>query len=248
MLASNPYPLVIAHRGSSAHAPENTLAAFELAVAQGVHAIELDAKLSADGHVVVIHDPDVRRTTGKDGLVSQMPLAALRELDAGSGFGLRYQGEKIPTLEEVFACIGRQILINVELTNYTTPQDGLVDQVVELIRTMDRVENVLLSSFILENLIRARQRMPSVRTGYLAPFWRALPRLYASRHFAYDAFHPYRTDVNFWLVRHVHQRERKLFVYTVNRPNEMMHLADLGVDGFFTDDPVLAFQTLGVKT
>jgi len=248
MFASIPCPLVIAHRGSSAHAPENTLAAFELAVAQGATAIELDAKLSADRHVVVIHDSSVRRTTGRDGLVSQMSLAALRQLDAGGFFDPHYQGERIPTLEEVFACIGPQILINVELTNYTTPQDGLVDHVIDLIRKMDRVETVLLSSFLMDNLIRARHLMPSVRIGYLAPFLRALPRLVTSRRLDYDAFHPYRLDVGTWLVRHVHEQKRKLFVYTVNHPRDMVRLVHLGADGFFTDDPILAFQTLGVKT
>jgi glycerophosphoryl diester phosphodiesterase len=112
---------------------------------------------------------------------------------------------------------------------------------------MDRLNSVLLSSFLIKNLTHARRLMPSVRTGFLAPGFLAVPRLFTSRHAAYDAFHPYKSDVSPWLVKHVHQRKRQLFVYTVNRPDEMRRLAGLGVDGIFTDDPVLAFQILGVR-
>ena len=86
-----PRPLILAHRGASAHAPENTLAAYELALVQGAHGVELDAKLSADGEVVVIHDATVDRTTDGKGRVSQLTLAALRELDAGSFFSEKFK-------------------------------------------------------------------------------------------------------------------------------------------------------------
>src|SRR5512143_1463332 len=100
-LTSLPQPVVFAHRGASAHAPENTLAAFELALAQDADAIELDVKLTADGQAVVIHDPTLNRTTGSQGSVKNMSLAELKSLDAGSYFSETYRGEKIPTLEEV---------------------------------------------------------------------------------------------------------------------------------------------------
>ena len=124
-----PRPLIFAHRGASAHAPENTLSAFELALEQGAHGIELDVKLTADGEVVVFHDPTIDRTTGGQGRISQLTLAALRELDAGSSFSEKFSGEKIPTLAEVFETIGRRAFINVELTNYSTRNDGLADKV-----------------------------------------------------------------------------------------------------------------------
>src|SRR5512132_864966 len=121
MLESLPQPVLFAHRGASAHAPENTLAAFELALAHQADAIELDVKLTADGHVVVIHDPTVDRTTGSQGRVKDLSLAQIRALEAGSFFSEKYRGEKIPTLEEVFESLGKRIFINVELTNYNTP-------------------------------------------------------------------------------------------------------------------------------
>src|SRR5690242_12342962 len=102
MLESLSRPVIFAHRGACAHAPENTLASFELALAQQADAIELDAKLSADGFVVVHHDDTVDRTTDGKGRLKNLTLAELKKLDAGSSFAETFKGEKIPTLEEVF--------------------------------------------------------------------------------------------------------------------------------------------------
>ena len=118
MFAQPPHPLIFAHRGASAHAPENTLAAFLVALQQGADGIELDAKLTADGHVVVIHDQTVDRTTKISGRVRDMPLEALLELDAGSHFDVAFKGEPIPTLQQVFERMGQEVLINIELSNY----------------------------------------------------------------------------------------------------------------------------------
>jgi len=109
MLKDLPKPAVIAHRGACAYAPENTLAAFELAVQQQADAIELDATLSADGHVVVIHDTTVNRTTDGSGAVNNLSLAAIKELDAGSYYDIAFRGERIPTLSEVFETVGKKI-------------------------------------------------------------------------------------------------------------------------------------------
>jgi glycerophosphoryl diester phosphodiesterase len=108
MYSNLPRPTIFAHRGASAYAPENTLAAFELAIHQKADAIELDVKLSSDDQVVVIHDQTVDRTTNGTGRVNDLPLAALLELDAGSHFDIAYKGESIPTLSQVFETVGRK--------------------------------------------------------------------------------------------------------------------------------------------
>ncbi len=123
-LSNLPKPAIIAHRGASAGAPENTLAAFRLALQQGADAIELDTKLSADGHPVVIHDQTVDRTTMSTGKVRDHTVADLNKMDVGSHFDSAYRGEPIPTLEDVFKAIGQHAIINVELTNYATPRDN----------------------------------------------------------------------------------------------------------------------------
>ena len=140
MLESFLKPMVSAHRGACKYAPENTIASFDLAVEQGADAIELDAKLSADGKVMVIHDQTVDRTTNGKGKVNQLTHQELKQLDAGSFFDPRFSGERIPTLDEVFESVGRKIFINVELTNYASRHDELVPLVDEL-HDADGAEN-----------------------------------------------------------------------------------------------------------
>jgi glycerophosphoryl diester phosphodiesterase len=244
MLESLSQPVIIAHRGASAHAPENTLAAFELALAQNADAIELDVKLSADGQVVVIHDTTVERTTGSLGRVRDLSLAQLRSLDAGSFFSPKYSGEKIPTLEEVFEAMGRRTFINVELTNYNTPRDPLVETVCMLVKKFNLQKNVMFSSFLALNLSKARAYLPGVPRGLLAfnGFLGAWARSFGFMFGRYQALHPNSNDVTPEQVQRVHRLKRRIHVWTVNAAEEMRRLFDWGVDAIFTDDPQLAVQ------
>jgi glycerophosphoryl diester phosphodiesterase len=250
MLSTLTRPVVFAHRGASAHAPENTLASFELALAQGADAIELDARLSADGKVVVFHDPTLDRTTDGTGRLAQKKLADLRALDAGSSFSAQYRGEKIPLLEEVFDAVGNKLFINVHLTNITTPRDPLVDHVCQLVKKYGLEDQVLFSSFMISNLIRARQLLPLVPRGLLAAeHWKgAWARSFGFAFGDYAALHPYITDVDAREVQRVHRLKRRIHVWTVNKPDDMLHLKSWGADGVFTDDPALALQVFGRST
>lgn len=238
------HPLVIAHRGASRYAPENTLAAFRLAVEQGADAVELDAKLSADGEVVVIHDPTTDRTTGFRGEVRQLSLRQLKSLDAGSFFSAQFSGEPVPTLAEVFEAVGEQVLINVELTNYTSPGDALVEKVVALVQKYHLEERVLFSSFHPLNLFRAQRLLPQVPTAILALPGRAgwWARAGWMRRVSPWFVHPYFTDVTARYIAHQHTCNRKVNVWTVNAIADMTHLVEDGVDGLITDDPPAARQ------
>ncbi len=246
MTISWPRPAVIAHRGASAHAPENTLAAFELAVAQGADAIEFDVKLTRDGHVVVLHDQTVDRTTDGRGDLREFPLEALRQLDAGARFADRFRGERIPTLEEVFEAVGRRILINIELTNYATPLDGLVPAVAALVKKFGLEERVLFSSFYPHNLRRAKRLLPQVPCGLLTwagwMGWWGRTRGWRSR--LYEALHPNVRDVEAGLVERVRAGGRRVHVWTVNAEADLERMLAAGVDGVFTDDPPLALRLL----
>ncbi len=243
-LDSWPRPCIFAHRGASAYAPENTLAAFELALQQGAPAIELDVKLSADGHAVVIHDPTVDRTTNGKGKVARLSLAELRALDAGSFFSEKYRGEKIPTLEEVFDLVGKRALINIELTNYTTPRDSLVEEVCRLVREHHMEENVLFSSFLPRNLHQAAILLPEVPRGLLAlEGWKGLwMRSFQFFFGNYQALHPYVSDVTPQQIASVHRIGRRVHVWTVNDAEWIRRLLKWGADGIFTDDPPLALR------
>jgi glycerophosphoryl diester phosphodiesterase len=247
MLTTFSQPVIFAHRGASAHAPENTLAAFELALAQNADGIELDAKLSADGEAIVIHDPRVDRTTGSHGRVKDLTLRELRALDAGSFFAEKFRGEKIPLLEEVFEAVGKRTFINVELTNYRTPRDPLVETVCRLVKKCDLQEHVMFSSFFASNLSKARALLPEVPRGLLAlpGFLGAWARSFGFNFGQYQALHPHLKDVTPQQVQRVHRLERRIHVWTVNAAEEMRSLFRWGVDAIFTDDPQLAVQVRG---
>ncbi len=247
MLYDSSRPAVFAHRGARAYAPENTLSSFELALAQGTDAIELDAKLTADGRIIVFHDATLERTTDGKGKVSQKTLAELRELDAGSHFSEKYRGEKIPLLEEVFDALGKKLFINVELKNYTTPTDDLVARVCELVKRCGLEAKVLFSSFLPGNLTKARRLLPGVPRGLLAApgLAGAWARSFAFSFGDYASLNPSIADADSHAVQRVHRLKRRIHVYTVNDPDDMRKLQSWGADGLFTDDPALALRTLG---
>ncbi|RME06477.1 MAG: glycerophosphodiester phosphodiesterase, partial [Anaerolineae bacterium] len=204
MLDTLPRPVIFAHRGASAHAPENTLVAFDLALRQGADALELDVKLSADGHVVVIHDATVDRTTDGSGRVNQMNLQTLKALDAGCRFDAAFCGERIPTLDEVLEAFGKRTFINIELTNYSSPWDDLPDKVADLVTAHGVEKRVLFSSFNPLALRRIHRRLPEVPIGLLAlpgkaGSWARGP---LGRMVPHQAIHPALPDVHpAWVQR-----------------------------------------------
>jgi glycerophosphoryl diester phosphodiesterase len=240
-----PRPIVFAHRGASVQAPENTLAAFELALRQGADAVELDAKLTADGQIVVIHDQSVDRTTDGQGRVKDLTLAEIRKLDAGSHFDITFRGEPVPALEEVLKAIGRLTFVNIELTNYNALTDQLPEKAAALVKRLKLSRRVMFSSFNPIALRRAHRLLPEVPIGLLAfsggRGWLArswLGRLLV----AYQTLNPEHRDVTPGFVESYHRKKRAVITYTVNDPDEMKRLFQAGVDGIFTDDPLLALR------
>lgn len=243
---TNFIPLIVAHRGDSANAPENTLAAFRLALENGADGIELDVMLSADQKLVVIHDDTLDRTTNGHGQVGNMPLAALRELDAGSWFRPEFKGEPIPLLDEVFAEFGGKFLINVELKNYKTPKDQLPELVVALIKKHGIAGSVLLSSFNARNLPRAKSLAPEIRTGLLTlPGLLGFPmRGFFGRRYNADDLHPYYRDVSEKMVQSRHSLGQRVNVWTVDAPDDLRRMQTLGVDMIICNDPARAREIL----
>jgi glycerophosphoryl diester phosphodiesterase len=233
-------PVIIGHRGASLYAPENTLAAFRLAVEQSAVAIEFDVKLTADEQVVVIHDPSVNRTTNGQGLVAKLTLDEMKRMDAGNWFSSDFKGEMIPTLEEVFTAVGNKTLMNIELTNYMTPSDGLVERVVTLVKLKGMENRVYFSSFLATNLTRARKLLPGCGIGYLVYAGRArlVQKLFQPAPRWIDSINPHHGSVTQRTVTHGHELGRRILVYIVNDPDEMRKLFTMGVDGIITDDPL----------
>lgn len=241
------FPIIFAHRGDSAHAPENTISAFKMAAEKGATAIELDVNLSADKQVVVIHDSTVDRTTDGQGKVRSLSYAALKEFDAGGKYSEKFRGEHIPTLNEVFEIMGKRIFINVELKDYVALDDDLVPNVVELVKKHGLQDSVMFSSFFQANLLTARKLLPAVPCGLLAlgNFLGWPARTFAYRRKDYAAFHPNLHNVTFDMVNRVHAAGKRVHVYTVNHVEDIKRLVGFGVDGMFTDDPAQALKVLG---
>lgn len=251
MFTNLPRPTIFAHRGASMHAPENTISAFKLAIEQSADGIELDVKCTADGHVVVIHDQNVDRTTDGSGLVVRMTLSELKKLDAGSHFDAPFQGETIPTLEEVFELFGNKTFINVELTNYRTPFDKLPLKVADLARKYNLESTLILSSYSPIALRRIHAYLPDVPIGLLAFPGKlgAIPRSRLGRILVpYLALHTAVADTSSSLVSRLHRGGYRVHVFTVNQTQDMQRLFKIGVDGIFTDDPALARQLLAAES
>ena len=247
MLDQFPRPIVLAHRGDMAHAPENTLPSFQMAVQKGADGVELDAKLTTDGHVIVIHDPTIDRTTDGSGRVASSTLESIRKLDAGSWFSDAFRGAQVPLLEEVFETVGRKKLINIELTNYSTPGDGLVQKVCELIRRHQVQDQILFSSFFAANLRKASRILPEIPCALLAmPGLRgAWARSFGFMFGNYQALHPHISDADRQQVQRIHRLNRRVHVWTANSHEEVNQLREWNADGIFTDDPQLALLALG---
>ncbi|MDD2695412.1 MAG: glycerophosphodiester phosphodiesterase family protein [Anaerolineales bacterium] len=246
MFSQLPQPTIFGHRGASAYAPENTLAAFELAYAHKADAVELDVNLCKDGHVIVFHDDSVDRLTDGHGPVSSFTLAELRLLDAGSHFSAAFRGERIPALAEVLTALRGKLFINIELKDFHSLTSPLVDKVAELLVAHGMQEQVLLSCFNALTLLRARRLLPHTPIALLAlsGLGRKLSAAWVNALVGYQAFHPWHQDVDRALVQRVQARGRRVHVYTVNDADEMRRLAALQVNGIITNDPLLANQVL----
>lgn len=241
-------PLILAHRGASAYAPENTLAAFRLARELGADGIELDVQLSRDKVPVIIHDDDVDRTTDGHGRVSDLTIAELARLDAGSWKTKDYRGEPIPTLAQVFDALGdwlkpvgrvRPCLINVELKTERIITDGLEREALNTIARHNVDDRILLSSFSPLSLHRAKQINPHLRRGLL--YDASMPIHLRGAWLAFWAdpqnMHPEHTMIDKRYMEWAKRKKLGVATWTVDDPEQAKRLADLGVNIIITNKP-----------
>jgi len=227
--------LVIAHRGASGHAPENTLAAFRRAVALGASFIETDLHLSRDAHFVAIHDDTVNRTTNGQGKVHDLTLVDLRRLDAGSWFGSEFSGERIPTLEEILEFSKKNdVVFYLELK--PAGAWGGEHALVGALRESGEIARTIVISFDAGIIAALRKIEPTLMTGLLfdgqtdQPLERAVE--VGARQLAV------RGDlVTPALIAEAHKRDLQIVCWTVNQPAHMRMLIEAGADGIMSDYP-----------
>jgi glycerophosphoryl diester phosphodiesterase len=237
-------PLVIAHRGASADAPENTLAAFRAARAQGADGIELDVMRCGSGEVVVFHDDDLQRLGGgRADYVRATRYDELRAIDLGAG-------ERIPLLDDVLAESGA-LLVNIELKSpprwlARARDDGLAAAVAGLIGRHAAESRALVSSFDPLLLLRFRRVLPHVATGLLFAHDQSRPLrdAWSAPLLSPFALHPEAALVDAPALRRWRARGYCIHTWTVDDPAEMRALAALGVDALITNRPSLALSEL----
>lgn len=230
-------PIVFAHRGFSGLYPENTLLAFKKALELGVTGIELDVQLTKDGHIVVIHDEKLERTTNGHGLVVQYTLAELRELDAGSWFSPHQEGLVIPTLEEVLELIENYpIILNIELKTGIVDYPALEEKVLAMVKEFDLADRVLYSSFNHYSIKKIKDLDATARTGVLYMEGIYEPWDYA-RWINADALHPLFYVVRPELIAGAHAAGIDVNTFTLDDETLMRRMIQCGVDGIFTNYP-----------
>ncbi len=250
------YPTeVIAHRGFSACAPENTLEAFRLAIASSADRVEFDVLLTRDGVPVVIHDALLDRTTNGHGPVADLNLADLRALDAGSWFEGRFAGERVPTLEETLALCAGRIPVNVEIKEESVmrgvgTQGGIEAQVVSSLAWHGLLGSATVSSFDPLALERVRRLAPLATCEVLFSDPDRGPSrvdLVNARRAGFGGLNLGRDELWRWpgIVVAAHALGLRVKVYTVDEAVEMVKLLELGVDGIFTNRPDVLASIVG---
>ena len=186
--------LIYGHRGASAYAPENTLEAFRLAMDMGADGFELDVHMSRDGELVVIHDETVDRTTDGTGLVRELTLAQLKELDASNGMA-SYRGARIPTLGEVFDLIrDTRHIVNVEVKTDDWFYSGIEEKCLALAKEMGVEDRIIYSSFNHHTLRKLRELKPDVKLGMLFGDIMIAPWEYAKQ-LSVEYLHPMKMNI-----------------------------------------------------
>jgi glycerophosphoryl diester phosphodiesterase len=252
-----PRPRLFAHRGASGIAPENTLEAFTAGLDAGAERLELDVHATADGHVVVLHDPTVDRTTDGSGAVRTLSLAELKRLDAGARFTLpdgtmpfRGRDVRVPTLAELLeACPG--VPVNIEIKQ---EEPAIEAAVLAVLDGFDARERTLLAAEESVIMDRIRVAAPAMLTSFAAP--EVADFVYRFRDGRLDDYRPPGialqvppsfgdvTIVSAESVAAAHRLGLEVHVWTINEPAEMTRLLDLGVDAIMTDLPGMAFEVL----
>lgn len=247
---------IVAHRGASHDAPENTLASFRLAWEQNADAIEGDYYLTKDKQIVCIHDANTKRTAGEELSIAESTLAELKQLDFGSWKDPRFKGERIPTLSEVLATVpeGKQALIEIKCGPEIVPHLPAV-----LKQSGLRPEQTILICFNDKVIAAARELIPQIKaywltglkkngdTGLYEPSIETILKKAAEIRATGVDIQANRDVVNELFVKRLRDQQLEFHVWTVNDPADALHFQQLGVDSITTDRPAFLRTKLGLK-
>lgn len=228
---------IIAHRGASGSAPENTISAFKLALKYGCDGIELDVQQTLCGEIVVFHDWKLERTTNGKGSLRDKTLEELKELDCGSWFSEKFINEKIPTLDEVLEIIPENILINIEIKEEYSKERGIEKKVLEILKKRKR-SNIIISSFshnILKNIYRINKE---IKLGLLIGGSLTDILMYIKMSgIKFFSYHPEKSFLRKEEVEVLSKEGIEINVWTVNDIEDAKILKLMGVTSVITNYP-----------
>ena len=224
--------IIMGHRGASKIAPENTLKAFKEAIRLKADAVEFDVQETVDGEIVIIHDYDTLRTAGTEGIVEQMTLKELKKLNFGNG-------EQIPTLLELVELAKDKISLNCEIK-----VEGIAKKIIQIFQDADILDSTIVSSFLHEELIRIQKIEPQLK---LAPLVPAEPGKFSDWNYKkklidftsennYYAINPLFKLADKQFIEYAHEKNIKVFPWTVDSGIAMKKLINMGIDGIITND------------
>lgn len=237
------HPVISAHRGDSVSAPENTIPAFESAIENKADFAELDVQQTKDGVIVVMHDSNLKRTTGLNKNIWEVTYDEIKDLDAGSWFSKEYAGTKIATLDEVLKLCKGEIQLNIELKP-TGHEVDFEKSVVDLIYENEFESDCVIASMKYPSLVKVKEYAPELTTVYVTTVaYGSIQALECA-----DAFSIESTFATNSMVNRIHEQGKQVYAWTVNNEDKIQSMIDVGVDNIITDNPVLARELIYSKS
>ncbi|WML45234.1 glycerophosphodiester phosphodiesterase [Neobacillus sp. PS3-40] len=230
---------IFAHRGYSLAFPENTMTSFLEAEKVGADGIELDVQLTKDGEIVVIHDEKVDRTTSGTGFVKDFTFKEIRNLNANK---IGAKKEPIPSLIEVFEWMkSNNLICNIELKNGKIPYKGMEEKIIQLIRTYQLSDRIILSSFNHYSIVYSYRLAPEIETAPLYSEGLYMPWIYAQS-ICSKGIHPNVATLTDAMIKTSMQYGISVRPYTVNKIEDMERLFKINCSAIITDDPIKALK------
>ncbi len=247
---TNEKPIIIAHRGFSDEAPENTMAAFHKAISAKAHMIEFDVRLSADDEFVIFHDKKLERTSEGKGLVKKYAAKELTRIDNGSWFSSRFSRERIPLLHNIFALTKHNVTLNIEIKPDVESSNGIPveEMLVEILAKERMLHRSMISSFNHKMIKRVKHLHHEIAAGIIynpiTNFRRSPSQLAAAARAEFFICSKY--QVNHDVVNDVHENGLKIFVYGVSTERDAGRMLRLDVDGIISNNPALVRRAIEV--
>lgn len=226
---------VIAHRGYSFKAPENSVSSVKYAIDAGVDIVEIDVQETKDGEIVLMHDKTLKRLTGINKSLNELTYKELIALDIGSSFSKDFSGEKIPKLEEIINISKGKVKLLIELKPYNNNWDSLSEKVVKLMEKYNLEDSCLIHSLNYDSIKKVKSLNPNIKVGYIV--YAALGDLNSMDNV--DFYSLEQSIITDKIVRNLHLKNKKVYVWTLNEEEDIYNIMNYNIDGLITDDPTL---------